>query len=629
MTSAQTDSLWVLDLEEITVVVNKEKEDYFAGSTIIKNDSLSLSPINSGAMTDFLVESVPVYVKSDAGGLATISVRGTSADHTAIMLRCVNLNSLTLGHSDLFSLPLFLFDGISFQYGSSSSMYGSGAIGGSLHLDSKSDFNKGTKVALQQDLGSFGKSFSGVKLQQSNKSVDVKLKAYYQESENNFTFNYKRIDEEDFYVDTQRNAAYENWGLWGEMSHKINFSSTVSAMIWYDKNWHQIQPNITSNGPNNTFSYYDDQHIRAIADYTYKKSKQRLNVSAAYVWDESMQDGNSSNQIETKRGINQFEYQLLLPFKIKQLIGGKQMYIKPNVYTYDEDLEQYQASFYYSLHKRFGSRGKLSGGIRKTFITDYLSPFAPSIGGSFTFLKKSAVKASVKASAARSYKVPSFNDRFWGEQGNPDLLPESGYSYETGIDASANYKRLKAKVTGNIFLLDVDNWIQWVPKGEWYPLNFSHVVSKGAEVGGMVEYKMEKLKLKAYMQYSYTNALITEQEGEVLEVEKRMPYSPKFMTNYGASAEYKYMALAVRSQYVGQRFNRIVEYNNYEEIDVVSAYSLYDVDITLKPPVFENHRMVFVATTKNIFDIEYQNKSYYAMPGRSYSFSLRYYFNYN
>src|SRR5690242_16953941 len=83
-----------------------------------------------GNLSDKLSTAVPLYLKSYGNNqLSTISIRGTTASQTAVLWNGININSPTLGQSDLALLPLYLFDELSIRYGGSSALYGSDAIG--------------------------------------------------------------------------------------------------------------------------------------------------------------------------------------------------------------------------------------------------------------------------------------------------------------------------------------------------------------------------------------------------------------------------------------------------------------------------------------------------------------------
>lgn len=81
------------------------------------------------------------------------------------------------------------------------------------------------------------------------------------------------------------------------------------------------------------------------------------------------------------------------------------------------------------------------------------------------------------------------NDLYWRPGGNPDVKPEEGYSY----DASISYRKsinkhllFDAEVSG--YLMNIDNWILWLPKDGnqwvWTPQNKRNVRSYGVELYG-------------------------------------------------------------------------------------------------------------------------------------------------
>jgi len=113
-------SIDTIPIPEVQIKANKQQ--FLIGSKIQTIDSVRLSSVSGESLADMLTKQLPIYVRQDAGGLATIRFRGTSPDHTAIMFSGININSLTLGHSNISNIPMFLFDDVKVQYGSSSSL---------------------------------------------------------------------------------------------------------------------------------------------------------------------------------------------------------------------------------------------------------------------------------------------------------------------------------------------------------------------------------------------------------------------------------------------------------------------------------------------------------------------------
>ena len=186
-------------------------------------DSLAMAMSSGGSLTDMINVNLPLYIKQDAGGLSTIRFRGASPDHTAIIFEGINLNSLTLGHSNASNISSFLFDEIKVQYGSSASMYGSGAVGGSIHLNSSPKWINGFDFQLQQNIGSFSNYFNGIKLRYGNSFLNCSFKLFRKNATNDFPFENIAVfdfEKQTFVNDYMKNLAISNYGGLAEIELK-------------------------------------------------------------------------------------------------------------------------------------------------------------------------------------------------------------------------------------------------------------------------------------------------------------------------------------------------------------------------------------------------------------------------
>ena len=118
--------------------------------------------------------------------LASPSFRGTSAGHTAVFWNGLPINSISLGQSDLSILPIQAIDQAEVHFGSSGALFGNEAIGGSVHLGTKTQFGQGFKGQLSQTFGSFGLSNSAISAGFSGKSFSTQTKVYRQFAQNDF-----------------------------------------------------------------------------------------------------------------------------------------------------------------------------------------------------------------------------------------------------------------------------------------------------------------------------------------------------------------------------------------------------------------------------------------------------------
>ena len=97
----------------------------------------------------------PIFIKSyGLGSLATTSFRGGSASHTAILWNGFNLGSPMNGQLDLSLVPVSLANNVSIQYGGAGALWGSGAVGGAILLNSEPEFDQGLTVDAGTAFGS-------------------------------------------------------------------------------------------------------------------------------------------------------------------------------------------------------------------------------------------------------------------------------------------------------------------------------------------------------------------------------------------------------------------------------------------------------------------------------------------
>ncbi|HEX8387314.1 MAG TPA: Plug domain-containing protein, partial [Rubricoccaceae bacterium] len=87
------------------------------------------------SVADALAARTPVVVRRyGPGGLASVSVRGSGAQQTLVLLDGLPLSDPQLGQVDLSLLPAALVESVEVVAGAASGLYGSGALGGVVGL---------------------------------------------------------------------------------------------------------------------------------------------------------------------------------------------------------------------------------------------------------------------------------------------------------------------------------------------------------------------------------------------------------------------------------------------------------------------------------------------------------------
>ena len=118
------------------------------------NDSIIQK--NQASLTSLLNYNSVIYFKENGlGMISSPSFRGSTAQQTAVIWNGININSQLNGQTDFNLINTRDFNNIIVQAGGSSAIYGSSAVGGSIHLNSNIKFNQLFHNELHINHGSF------------------------------------------------------------------------------------------------------------------------------------------------------------------------------------------------------------------------------------------------------------------------------------------------------------------------------------------------------------------------------------------------------------------------------------------------------------------------------------------
>jgi len=146
-------------------------KDFSTTLKVNRIDSIVLKQNSLSSLSEILLSQSPIFVKTyGSGSLATLSFRGTTANHTGIFWNGFSIEPPNIGMTDLSLIPIAFFESIEIQHGGSSSLFGSGNIGGSIHLENNNHFDSGNKYNLALSSGSFGSYFGNIKVLLSKKN---------------------------------------------------------------------------------------------------------------------------------------------------------------------------------------------------------------------------------------------------------------------------------------------------------------------------------------------------------------------------------------------------------------------------------------------------------------------------
>ncbi|HSH20732.1 MAG TPA: TonB-dependent receptor [Draconibacterium sp.] len=609
------------------VVAFGELRKYQSGAKIEQISASQIGLNQDGNLEELLSRALPIPFKANAGGLSTIRIRGTAPNHTSLNFGGININSLTLGQANMSNVPVYLFDKIGVQFGSASSIHGSGSIGGSVHLGIQNNWVDGFKAEVRAANGSFGEQLYGTKLFWGNGRFESVTRAYYFSKTNDFKFTnpyYRDFENGIFEIeDIQHNAGIENMGLLQELNYRFAKNEFFTFLMWLEKDWQLAQQNMQTNlAQPDLRETYDDKHVRIWADYKNRKNPFKFQLSGGYVYDNSLFNGNSEDTIQIQNIIGEAFVERDYVSNASYKIGAKISHIKPKVYAYSSSLEfENRFDFYASYYHRFLDKITATVNLRQGFVTDFSVPFTPSFGLNYLAVSKDKYIINFTGNIARSYRVPTFNDRFWIPGGNADLKPEKGINYELGSKLSYCNENYSGNVKISAFYMNIDDWILWKNGGAfWFAENVQNVVSKGLEIMTDLKYKMREIETTTGFNYSFTSAQRVESLNNTNALNRQLEYVPLNSFNIFSTSTYKNFQFTFDESYTGK------QYTDEEEKNILRAYFLLNFAVTYHLDVIDNNKVRFTGKINNLLNTDYQSSWGYAMPGINYRISLTYNF---
>ena len=569
-------------------------------------------------LTDALGRNSPLYFKTYGNGqLATVSFRGTSASHTAVMWNGINVNSPTLGQTDFSLWPVFLMEEVSLQYGAGSALYGTDAIGGSVLINQAlPSFNKKPRFEYRQEMGSFGQWLSGAKAVYGNDKLEFRTKAYYRFLENDFPYTSPKVGTEK----KQNDASVENYGFDQQVHWKISDSKLLSVQGQYVYNFREVQPAVTNN---NSGDVLLDKNTRVSVSYHQDMRYGNLFGTIAYVLNDELYNRQSRTRSDQITGL--LQYDIMLKAKTNFRVGGNWTKYFTTSDGFDGKIREDRYDAFASVRHAITSFWTTSINLRQSFYARHTAPFAPSWGNQFNVLKNKRSSVAIRTLMARSYRVPTLNDRYWSPGGNPDLKSETGFSAEAGMDFIHKTQRHEIKFEGTYHRQWIDEWIIWLPNtsGLYSPSNLTKVNVRGVETSLNYTYQHSELKLSAGASYAFTRSINKKGLNEFDDTTpgKQLPYVPLHSGHAFVKAIQRTWTIGVQLDYTGMRYTSLdnLAYQALPAYALLSASVGKEFDLSWS-------RLSLGLNANNLLGTYYENIENHAMPGRNYMLNLTFKF---
>lgn len=619
-------------IREVQVYGKKTIEE--AASLVTHIDTMALQMMKTQTVSELLSSYSPVFIKSyGRGSTATASFRGTAPSHTQVYWNGLRLNSPMRGDVDFSLFPVYFIDDIALQYGGSSLQSGSGALGGSILLNNKADWNDRMSVRYVQSLESFSTNREYLNLGFGNHKIQLKTRLFSDRSKNDFPyFNYGVLP---MHEAIQKNADYSKQGLLQEIYFRHNIS-TFSAKVWAYQSRRNLPQLMSFEGDVRT-EKQNDWNLRAVLSWNYYTERSKLEWVGGVNRTELsyFRSSTEANFVNFDSHSNEKSWTSLFnfdwtPFMSLNLnCSWNATYDLVSVFDKAQKLGYNQNRLELSLlnaaHWQPSPKVSLSFLFRTELYDNELIGFIPSLGLEY-FLNENQ-QNSLKLNVARNYHQPSLNDLYWLPGGNPDLKPESGYSGDFTYVFAGRKQKLTFSGQISAFASLIDDWIVWQPSASganyWEANNLRKVFSRGAEIQLFLHRTIANIiRFDLRGNYSYT---ATSNVDAVPSVDhsrgKQLIYIPKHKANVLVEAGFKAWNLKINAPFTGKRYTS----SNNEESDyekVLNPYWLVNMHLG-RTFNFKPFSADVTAGIENLTNAEYMAILWRPMPGRYYSLTIQ------
>jgi len=591
MIFAQQDSI---ALKEVVVSDSHLKNFTSTKSIQVLNDSVIGK--NKASLTSLLNYNSVIYFKENGLGMVSSpSFRGTTAQQTAVIWNGININSQLNGQTDFNTISTRDFNSVTVQAGGGSTIYGSSAIGGSVHLNNELHFKEDFSNDLYLNYGSFNTFNGNYRLSVSNRKVSAQVNVSRNSSDNDY--DYPNTNQKN------ENGQFYNTSLNVDFGYQLNRSNFLKFYSQF---------------------FESERHFSGTLAAPSKSKYQDLNSRNLLEWDSFFNNFGSKLKVAfLDESYKYFENAAVEDFETAQaqtFIAKYDLNYKLNATTDFNAIVDFTRTK--GTGTQIGSNYRNIGSVvlmakknifddftfelsfRKEITESYESPLLYTFGMKYDVSKI----YNLKLNASRSFRIPTFNDMYWQGSGVTDLKPELADQIELGQEI----KLQDFSFLLTVYYIDIQNLLLWTPTGNlWSPENIGNVTNYGSEVFVNWKKKFRANHFNLNASYAYT---VSEDD----ETGVQLFYVPYHKLNGNAAYSYKRITATYQFLFNGAVFTPSQKYH------VVREYSVSNLGIDYTLGTKNTCQIGFQVL--NLWDENYQSVSLRPMPGRNYALNLTFKF---
>ena len=650
---------FVVPIREVTVSGQRPLKEIGTQRTPL--DSTVLHENIALSMADVLAFNTSIFLKQyGRATLSTVAFRGTADSHTQVTWNGMRINSPMLGMTDFSMIPAYFIDDAELLHGASSVNVAGGGLGGAVTLSTKPADTRGFNLQYIQGVGSFRTTDEFLRLTWGNDRWQTSTRVVYSSSPNEYSFvNYDKMenvyDDEKNIVgryhpkEKHRDGDFHDLHLLQEAYYNTGTGHRFGLNAWYlesDRGLGEIS--VKYSQPKNFINEQRERTFRGVLSWDRLQRNYKLAARAGYIhsrmnFDYANQRDNgdwnymtaSRSRVNTVYGSAEIEYYpgnnwlFTANAALHQhfvLSKDRNVILEQNeraVVGYDKariELSTY-ASAKWTPIPRLG----LSLALRQDSYGTEWTPPIPAFFTDCLLARRGNVR--LKASVSRNYRFPTLNDLYFQPGGNPDLVPEHGFTWDGGV-SFRTVRENRYALEGEITWFDsrIDDWIVWLPLGSkqqfWTPVNLKKVHAYGLELKAGFNYSIDTdWQLGLNGSFSWTPSL---NDGEPyslgdLSIGKQLPYVPEFSASASGHLAYRSWRLLYKWNHYSERYTMSSNAASYT--GRIPPYYMNDVTLEKLFAASWADLSAKIAV-RNLFDEEYLSVLSRPMPGINFEVFL-------
>ncbi len=524
---------------------------------------------------------VSLHSNGAFGKTTSLSLRGTGAGHTLLLVDGMRLGSATTGQPAWQHLPPQQIERVEVVRGPRSSIYGADALGGVVQVFTRRGEPGEPRVNAFVGGGSLGTYEAGAGVSGGSESTRYSLSGGYFETDG--------IDVQDGVGDSADDG-YDNTSVTGRVSHRLSPQVELFASGLYAAGETEFDADDLMSG---------EPYDSAYQDYAQAAGRAGARIDVTEAWateiayghsrdeQDTYYEGQFANRFDTARDYLSWRNDLVLAPWATLSVGTDWREARISSTTDYAETSRDNWGVYQLLTLEL-ARHRVEVSSRYDDNEAYGGHTTGQLAWGYALTERWQARASY----GTAFKAPSFNDLYYPPSGNPDLEPEESRSYEAGV----RYTGSDGYVDVAAFRTDIDNLIEWAPTpaGMWQPQNVEEARITGMELESGGEVGPWQLR----------GAVTLMDHGNPNEPGSRLDRRPNISGRVAVDRRWQDLELGGTVVARGRSFEEDKRLAGYGLLNLRAAYHL-DPQWTVR------------AQLKNALDKNYQTAAGYKQPGRA------------